>query len=287
MGPWGCVSATTSFILVCLTVDQLAITQNRFVDKMETLQGNFTEVVKVKHEDFHGLVYLLHTDNYTGTPRQKEMYTEDIDDTLNYFSLNYMSFGDTPDPDAFAKSRPIFFGFAAFNCIVYALTYICIATLPTTAMPQGVPIKAIFKGLMVVSQYQIMMIYLCAEKEEGELVMFYVPGDALVLQFFSLFGILFCTGCCAIGGPEVAACAFAFMFCGAFWIFSVPLYAIIFDYIPNFVDTMNSSSYEDHVIFNDEFYDKTWLAYKLLGSSLIIDGVSFFLDICIDVAIGF
>lgn len=283
MGVWGGLSATVSFILVCITVDQLAITQTRFVDKMEVLQSNYTEVLKVKHEDFNGLVYLLHTEEYEGTPRQREMYTEDIDDTLNYLSLNYMSYGATPDPDSFAKSRPIFFGFAAFNCIVYAFLYVCLAVWPVAAVPQMIPVKAIYKVILLGCQYQIMMIYLCAEKETGELIMFYVPGDALLMNFFALFGMFCLAGCCAAAAQsiEVGGVAFGCMFCGLFALFSIPLYAIIFDYIPSFVNIMHSDSYSDYVIFNDEYYDKSWLAYELLGSSLIIDVVCFFLDICI------
>lgn len=78
MGVCGCLSSTVSFILVCITVSQLKETGTKFVDKMDILQGNYTQVLKVKHEDFNGLVYLLHTDEYAGTERQRESWTTDI-----------------------------------------------------------------------------------------------------------------------------------------------------------------------------------------------------------------
>jgi len=284
MGIFGCLSSTTSFILLCVTIGQLAKTQTRFKSKMDELNGNYTELITVEHDDFRGVVYLLHTPDYNGTAEQKEKYDKDISGSKNYLSLQYLQNGETTTPGSFSKHRPTFFGFAAFNCVFYSFIYIMVATLPSNE--QIMPAKIMYKLMNVISQYQIMMIYLCAEKEPGELILFYVPGDAIVIQFIMQFGGLCLAGCCFAVDKEAGNGFFGLVMCTIFFIINVGMYAITFDYIPNFVETMNSESYQDYVIFDDEFYDKQWLAFELLGSSFILDTVSFVVDPCCDSLCG-
>lgn len=287
MGIFGCLSSTTSFILLCVTIGKLAKTQTRFKSKMDELNGNYTELITVEHDDFRGVVYLLHTHDYNGTAEQKAKYDKDISGSKNYLSLHYLQNGEKTTPGSFSKHRPTFFGFAAFNCIFYSFTYISVATEPSTET-MGAAAKITYKLLSIISQYQIMMIYLCAEKEPGELILFYVPGDAIIIQFIMTFGGVCLAGCCAAAykDAETGFAVLATVMCTAFFMISVGMYAITFDYIPNFVQTMNSESYQDYVIFDDEFYDIQWLAFELLGSSFILDMVSLVVDPCCDSVFG-
>lgn len=203
-----------------------------------------------------------------------------------------MDFGPEMEPADFARNRPIFFGFTAFSCVFTAFTYICVSSIPANnkETPPFVVsiIQSLYKAVIMTSEYQVMMIYLCAEAEKGELIMFAVPGDALILQFFINLGLMCCYLCSAADENLMIACSWCMLciMCVYLMIFTVPLFATLFNFIPNFVNTMKSSDYSDHVIFDDEYYDTTWLAYELLGSSVILDAASIWIDPCIDWALN-
>lgn len=284
MAVCGCLMGLTSLILMFLSMANMLSFRDDFDLVMDQLEAVDFEVKTVRHDDFNGLVHVIIDKDVFDS--SEPLWEEDYSGDLNWLSGKYMQGDEDPSPEDFKKSRRTYMVLSAINLATYTFVLFLLQLVPKGG--QGGAVSAVtfvVKGIVFLCQYQIMMPYTVAQKHEGELILFYIPGTLLivhaVLNFLTLC-ILVAT--LPTGHPAAIAggccCYLIFLF-----VAGIPVFAVSYDYLPNFVNTMHSD-YSEALLFNTEYYDKSWLAQECMLAGLGLDLAALVLDICVDNALG-
>jgi len=287
MAVCGCLMGFTSFILMFISMGKMLGFRDDFDAVMDQLEARNYEVMTVKHEDFRGLVNVIIDKDvfYKGDA----LWTEDYSGTLNWLSGKYVDSGADPSPESFKKSRRKFMIIAAINLAVSSLMLLCFQLTPKNAngdsdsgnSPANSVYGFILKGLVYLCQLEIMMPYTVAQKHRGELILFYVPETMMILHTILYFLVMGIAISALVSqdkhfGGVAGCCCLAFLF-----VAGIPMYAVSYDYLPDYVNTMHSD-YSEEMLFNTEYYDKSWLVQEFMLAGLGLDLAALVLDVCVD-----
>jgi len=279
----GCFMGLTSLILMFMSMSKMNGFRNDFNAVMDKLEDVNFEVKTVQHEDFRGLVHVIIDKDVFHS--EDSLWDEDYSGGVNWLSGRYMEGEKDRSPADFKKSRRTYMVLASINLVFYSfILFFCqvVKGGGEEGTPQALSVVTfILKGLVFLCQYQIMMPYTVAQKHEGELILFYIPGTLLIVHAV-LYGLCFC----CLGGAVATQEGAAGLTAGGFFLIfmfiaGIPLYAVSYDYLPSYVNTMHED-YSEEMLFNTEYFDKSWLVQEYLMAGLVLDLVAPVLDVCID-----